>query len=112
MSYKSYKKDVLNALDKAKKDICNDIGTFVIAEAQIRTVVKTGNLRRSETFEVMDKNEGVNVGVTDEAPYGIQVEKGSSKQEAQPFLEPAAMDNISKLEQMAGQAIKANMGGD
>jgi HK97 gp10 family phage protein len=112
LGYKSYKNDILKALDKAKKDICNDIGTFVIAEAQTRTTVLTGNLRRSEFFEVMDNNEGVNVGVTPDAPYAIFVEKGTSTQHAQPFLEPAVMDNINKLEEIAGQSIKVHMDGD
>lgn len=41
----------------------------------------------------------------------IFVEKGTSKMAAQPFLEPAVMDNISKIEEIAGQKISVNMGG-
>ena len=66
-------------------------------------------MRRSTTFDIPSDNE-VDLGVTPEAPYAVYVEKGSSKQQAQPFLEPTVMENIDKLESIAGQTIKANMG--
>lgn len=94
--FKSYLSEVINAVDEAKKDACEKVGTYVIAEAQMRTPVKTGNLRRSETYEVMENNEGVRVGA--EAEYGKFVELGSSKQKAQPFLTPAVEDNIPTIE--------------
>lgn len=110
MAYKSYKDEVLKALEKAKGEICEAWGTFIIPEAQMRTPVLTGALRRSETYEVMDNNDGVNVGSVG-IPYGLAIEKGDSHHTPQPFLEPAVMDNISKLEEIAGQKIKAHMGG-
>lgn len=112
MSYKSYKNEVLKAFEKAKKDICNDIGNFVVAEAQTRATVDTGNMRRSISYESMDDFNGINVGVTGDAPYAIFVEKGSSRQEAQPFLEPSVMSNIDKIEEIVKQNIAANMGGN
>ena len=111
MSYKSNIPDAINALEKAKKDICDTIGNFVTAEAQLRAPVDTGNMRRSTTYQVHDDGNGVDIGVTTEAPYAVFVEKGSSHNKAQPFLEPACMDNISKLEEIAGQKISVNMGG-
>lgn len=112
MSYKSYKNEVLKAFNKAKKDICNDIGNFVVAEAQTRATVDTGNLRRSIIYEPMDDFKGVYVGVTGDAPYAIFVEKGTSTQTAQPFLEPAVMDNIDKIVEIANTNITVNMGGN
>ncbi|MFL0251407.1 HK97-gp10 family putative phage morphogenesis protein [Clostridium neuense] len=111
MEFKSNIPEVLNALEKAKGDICNTIGNFITAEAQTRATVLTGNMRRSITFEVHEDNNGVDIGVTPDAPYAIYVEKGTSHNKAQPFLEPAAMENISKLEEIAGQKISVNMGG-
>lgn len=111
MAYKSNLNEVLNALEKSKKDICNTIGNFVTAEAQTRATVDTGNMRRSISYNVHDDNNGVDIGVTPEASYAVYVEKGTSKMKAQPFLEPAAMDNISKLEEIAGEKISVNMGG-
>lgn len=123
MAYKSNLNEVLNALEKAKKDICDTMGSFVTAEAQLREPVgnpadgdpSPGLMRRSTTYEVHGDNNGVSVGVTAEAvnsrgkPYPLFVEKGTSKMAAQPFLEPACLDNINKLEEIAGQKLSINM---
>lgn len=111
MAFKSNLNEVLDALKESKQEVLNNIGTFATAEAQLRSTVDTGNMRRSTTFDIPSENE-VDIGTTNEAPYAVYVEKGSSKQNAQPFIEPAVMDNIDRLEEIAGQAIKANMGGD
>jgi HK97 gp10 family phage protein len=111
MAFESYLDGVLGALRNAKQQALNNIGVFVTAEAQIRATVDTGNMRRSTTYDVVSDNE-VDIGVTSEAEYAIYVEKGTSKQQAQPFIEPAVMDNIDKVQEIAGQTVKVNMGGD
>lgn len=112
MSYTSYVKKVKDTLNKSKKDICNEMGNFVTAEAQMRAKVLTGNMKRSITYDVHDDNNGVDIGTTMDAPYSIYKEKGTSKMKAEPFLEPAVMDNIGKLEEIAKQKISVNMGGN
>ncbi len=111
MEFKSNKAAVIEAMKQCKKEFCEGVGTLVIAEAQARTVVDTGNLRRSEVYEVMPNNEGVHVGVTEEAPYGLTIEKGLAGHKAQPFLEPAAMDSIPKIVKVAEQVYRDKMGG-
>jgi HK97 gp10 family phage protein len=111
MTFESHLDDVLKAYRESKNQMLNNIGIFGTSEAQLRAAVDTGNMRRSTTFDIPSENE-VDIGTTNEAPYAIYVEKGSSKQNAQPFIEPAVMDNIDRLEEIAGQTIKANMGGD
>lgn len=111
MAFKSNLNGVLNAFEKAKKEALTTIGTFVTAEAQTRATVDTGNMKRNITYQVHDDNNGVDIGVTPEAPYAVYVEKGSSHNKAQPFLEPACMDNIGKIEEIAGQKVSVNMGG-
>lgn len=103
---------MLKNLNEAKKDACETIGAFVAAEAKLRTPVLTGNLKRSETFEVMDKNEGVIVGSTPNAPYDIWVEKGTKNRKAQPHWIPAVMENIMQIEKLTGYKIKEKMSGD
>lgn len=110
MEFKSNIPKVIDALKKTEKDILDDIGKFVKAEAQMRAPILTGNLRRSIDYQVVSENE-VDIGATAEADYAVYVEKGTSKMAAQPFLEPAAMDNLGQLEEIAGQRINANMGG-
>lgn len=111
MAFESHLNEVLKSYKEGKNQVLNNIGIFGTAEAQLRAAVDTGNMRRSTTFDIPSENE-VDIGTTNEAPYAIYVEKGSSKQNAQPFIEPAVMDNIDRLEEIAGQTIKANMGGD
>lgn len=125
MQFKSNIPNVIKALEKSKKEICEGIGNFATAEAQTREPVgnpvdgdpSPGLMRRSTTYEVHGDNNGVSVGVTAEAvnskgkPYPLFVEKGTSKMAAQPFLEPAVMDNLGKIEEIAGQKISVNMGG-
>lgn len=125
MGYKSNMNNVLNALEKGKKEALTTIGAFVKAEAQLRAPVgkkedgdiDPGRLRRNIDFKVHEDNNGVDVGTTNAVvnkkrkPYAAWVEKGTSKMPAQPFLEPSAMDNLNKIEEIAGQKISVNMGG-
>lgn len=125
MSYKSNLNGVLGALNKAKRKALTAIGLLGTAEAQLRAPVgkeedgdiDPGRLKRNITFQVHDDNNGVDIGATNVVvnkkgkPYAGWVEKGTSRMKAQPFLEPAIMDNLSKIEEIAGQKISANMGG-
>ena len=111
MAFESHLNEVLEALNEAKQQTLNNIGTYVTAEAQLRAPVKTGNMRRSTTFDIVSDNE-VDIGTTNEAPYAVYVEEGTSKQIAQPFLEPAVTDNIDRIQEIAGQAISFHMGGE
>jgi HK97 gp10 family phage protein len=110
LAYKSYKKEVLNAIKTCKKEFCEGIGVLAVAEVQPLVPVLSGNLKKCVVSEVMDKNEGVYIGVTKEAPYGIMVEKGTSKQSAQPYLEPGANNAIPKIINVATKVYKQRMG--
>jgi hypothetical protein len=111
VEYKSYRNEVLAVLKLCKKEFCEGVGTLVVAEAQARTKVDTGNLKRSEVYEVMPNNEGVNVGVNESAPYALTIEKGLSGHKAQPFLEPGAMASIPKIINVAENIYKSKLGG-
>ena len=65
MDFKSNKTAVLAVLKLCKKEFCEGVGALVVAEAQNLTVVDTGNLKRSEVYEVMPDNAGVNVGANE-----------------------------------------------
>lgn len=112
MEFKSYKDQVLEAMKLCKKEFCEGVGTLVVAEAQSITPVDTGNLRRSEVYEVMPNNEGVYIGVTPNAPHGLYVEKGTSTQKAQPYLEPGATNSVPKIVKVAEQIYRDKLGGD
>lgn len=112
MDFKSYKNEVLAALKLCKREFCESVGTLVVAEVQPLVPVISGNLKKSVVSEVIDGNKGVYIGVTPEAPYGIMVEKGTSKQQAQPYLEPGAMNAIPKITEVAEQVYRNKMGGN
>lgn len=109
MVYRSFRQEVLDALNLCKKEFCETVGTLVVAEAQSRTKVDTGNLRRSEVYELMPNNKGVKVGVTPNAKYGLFLEKGIG-QPAQPFLEPAIMESIPKIKDVAEAIFRDRIG--
>jgi len=45
------------------------------------------------------------------APYALTIEKGLAGHKAQPFLEPAAMDSIPKIINVAESLYKSKLGG-
>lgn len=115
MEYKSNKNAVLAALTICKKEFCEGVKTLAVAEVKPLVpvgvgTISPGNLKKSVEGEVMPDNEGVYIGVTAAAPYGIYVEKGSSKQKAQPYLEPGTMNAIPKITKVAEQVYKNKMG--
>jgi len=101
MAYKSYVNDVKRVLNANKKEFCEKVGVLCVAESQSLTPVLTGNLKKSIVSEVIPGNEGIYIGVTPDAPYGIIIEKGSSKQPAQSFLEPGCNNAIPKIKNVA-----------
>ena len=112
MEFISNRNAVLEAMNACRHELCEGIGTLVIAEAQARTVVDTGNLRRSEVYEVMPNDEGVRVGATHSAPYALTIEKGLAGHKAQPFLEPGAMASIPKIINVAESIYRSKFGGE
>jgi len=112
LEYKSYKNAVLVAMKLCKHEFCVGIGALAVAEVQPLVPVLTGNLKRSIVSEVMPSDAGIFIGVTPEAPYAVMVEKGTSKQHAQPYLEPGAMNAIPKISRVAEALYKSKMGGE
>lgn len=104
MNYKSYKKEALVELNKAKKNILDSIGAFVETEAKLRATEDTGTLRRSINFVTEEKDNKVTIGTNVE--YAEYVELGTSKQEAQPYLTPAVEENIKDIESIAKDYYK------
>jgi hypothetical protein len=105
MGYKSFKNEVKIALSQAKKDASNEIGMLVTSEAQLRTPVLTGTLRRGETFDLIE--DGVRVGSN--VPYDVYVEfSHNGKNE---HWQPAVYDNISEIESIVEKYLKNKLGG-
>ena len=67
----------------------------------------TGNLRNSITYKVKEEEAIVGTNV-EYAPY---VEFGTSKMEAQPYLEPSLHNNKKKIEKLLKDAIAREIKG-
>ncbi|MCW6085578.1 MULTISPECIES: HK97-gp10 family putative phage morphogenesis protein [Clostridium] len=115
MKYENHFNEAKKNINNSILDALEEIGKFGVAESQARTPVgkyppnsgrSGGNLRRSQTYQTSEGNKRVDIGVTKEAPYGIFVHEGTSKQKAQPFLRDAIMQNVSEINNI----IKKHLG--
>lgn len=80
-----------------------EIGLLAENYAAKKCPVDTGNLRGSITYEVDTADNAVYIGTNVEyAPY---VELGTSRQEAQPFLRPAASEHGAQYRQVLRKAL-------
>jgi len=112
MQYTSHKAAVMAAMKLCKHEFCDGVGVLAVANAQNLTKVDTGNLKRSETYEVIPGDAGVIIGVTAAAPYGLTIEKGLAGHKAQPFLEPGALQSIPQIINVAERLYRSHLGGD
>lgn len=132
MNYKSYKKDVLKALDKAEKQALELIGeqarTGIVDEITAQGIVDTGYLRNSanyvvegnKQFDVTDekgtKKDSVNVKRTDyggdgvivgaTAEYAPYIELGTSKKSARPYLKQGVLRRSREFRKIVDHIYK------
>lgn len=104
MKYKSNRKSIEKALSNAEKVVLLGIGEYVEGQAKLLTPVNTGNLRGSISHQVNESNQSVMIGTNVE--YAVYQEKGTSKQEAQPFLTPAVENNVANIKALAERLFK------
>lgn len=104
IKFNSNKDEILKTLAKNNLAGLTAVGMFISGEAVLRAAVDTGDLRDSVLFELDEGDKSVTVGTNVE--HALWVEKGTSKMEAQPFLQPAAEDNLSRARQLFLQAAK------
>jgi len=104
MTFESNKNEVEKEIEKAIKRALEGVGSFLHAEASLRAPVDTGMLRSSINYSVDEPEKTVRYGTNVE--YAIYVEKGTYKQKAQPFLSPAANENIGEINKLIGELMK------
>ncbi|MEG0694163.1 MAG: HK97 gp10 family phage protein [Erysipelotrichaceae bacterium] len=97
---------VFENMDSKKEQILETWGEFLVAEASARTPVNKGDLRQSIHHEIRLNNNAVDIiaggeGISEEVDYAPHIEFGTSKMQAQPFMQPAIQENTRKLEQIA-----------
>lgn len=91
MAYESNLNEILNHIRKATKDSLEEIKQVAVTSTQAITPVDTGRLRASiEGRDVGDS--AIEIGTS--VHYSLYVEKGTSKQKAQPYLQPGVLREI------------------
>lgn len=94
---------VIDGIDSAIGVALEEIGLLAENYAAKKCPVDTGNLRASVTHEVDAGGNAVYIGTNVEyAPY---VELGTSRQEAQPFLRPAASEHGAQYRRVLRKAL-------
>jgi HK97 gp10 family phage protein len=102
IKFKSNLKNVEQALTQTEERALEAVGTFVRSESQMRSPVKTGNLRDSNDYRV----EKDKVIVGNSVEYAIHVHEGTSRQKEQKFLEGAVMENRERIQSLIEGQLK------
>lgn len=97
--YESNRRAVDEVLREKALLVLTAAGEIVTSKAKLLTPVDTGRLRNSITYEV-DKEEKETI-IGSPVEYAPDVELGTSKQRAQPFLEPALFDSAQQINEIA-----------
>ena len=87
---------VLEAIRAAIEDSLDEIGSTVAERARSTVPVDTGALRDS----IGHKVSGSTAYVYAQQPYASYVELGTSRQAPQPYLRPAATEDVSVYERI------------
>jgi len=93
---KDYTKVILKDYDIREKLALNLAADLVLAQAKLNTPVDTGLLRNSETKQVIEKKALVGTNIE----YAPNVEFGTSKQRAKPYLRPALDNNVRNIKKI------------
>lgn len=93
-------------LTQAVKQAVTQNGFEMEGKAKLLAPVDTGNLRRNINIAVEGSSNQINAIVQSNAEYSLYVEHGTSKQQAQPFFNPAFQAQKSQFETDMNQALK------
>ena len=102
MNYQSNLKAVEKKLQERQERAAEAVGLLVVGKAKLLSAVDTGNLRKSNDYMV----EGSVVTVGNSADYAGFVELGTRFMSAQPFLEPAVMNNRAEIKALVERYMK------
>jgi HK97 gp10 family phage protein len=93
--FESNIRQVQNELRNMQIRALTQIGLYVEGEAKLRCPVDTGTLSGSIDNKVIESDLSVIVGTNVE--YALNVEKGTRRQRAKPYLTPAVEENINNI---------------
>ena len=97
-------KEILSAFEKAVHNALVSIGMTAEGHAKKKCPVDTGRLRNSISTAVDDSEEAAYIGTNVE--YAPDVELGTSRMAARPFLKPAATEHGEEYKKITEATLK------
>lgn len=96
-------REIIRQLGNKTEDALRDVGLYAEGEAKLLSPVDTGELIGSISHKMANDRE-VQIGT--DVEYALYVEKGTSRQEAQPFLTPAVEQNMAEINKIFEKHMK------
>lgn len=97
-NWERWAKGVVNSLDNKITSEVDKSGSNIERNAKLNVPVDTGDLRKSITKNMKRSFFTPTAEIFTDLHYGADVELGTSKQRAQPYLFPALNQEIDELE--------------
>lgn len=91
---KFYSNKILKLVEDKVEESLQDVGKLVVEDAQTIVPVDTGKLRDSIDFNKIDKTT---INIVADTDYAADVELGTLKTRAQPYLRPAVYKNRDRI---------------
>lgn len=101
----------LKQLGNIDKNLFDSIGETIVDDAKQKCPVRSGNLRDSIVSEEIDNIKGQQLEISVKASYAAEVELGTSKMAARPFLLPAVEQNKAKIAEQISANVNKNIKG-
>lgn len=96
-------RQVIRDMESIAKNALRDTSLYVEGKAKLLSPVDTGDLRGSISHKFKNDKE-VHIGT--DVEYAVFVEKGTSRQSAQPFLTPSVENNIREIKKIFESHLK------
>lgn len=109
MKYVSYSDAVKRRMMDAISKLCDAAGETVSTRAKLNSPVDTGLLKNSIDYDPAPTQKRVSIGTN--VVYAPYVELGTSRQKAQPYLEPAALQSQSDIKRLGDIIMRDILGG-
>lgn len=98
----SHAQEVLEAKEGAIAKILEEFGLLAERNAKLYCPVDTGRLRNS----ISHATDGDTMYVGTNVEYAAYVEMGTSRQKAQPYLQPAIVDHMDEYQRVVENELR------
>lgn len=93
--------EVRKQFKENEQDFLHEVGEFCVDKMNYYAAEDTGYMKSRNDYTV----EGNEVALHNDCEYAIYQELGTYKMAAHPFIEPAAMNHLDDIEDIAREAL-------